>query len=154
MNNETPKIAVDCIVLVPGGIVLIERKWPPLGYAIPGGFVDVGETLEAAAKREMKEELNLDVEIIDQLGIYDDPERDPRKHVISVVFVGKSCQTPVAGDDAKKCHVFRIAEIENMVDFPVELVFDHRKILQDYLDEGYPKMLVDDYIKENEFKTS
>jgi len=149
MNFETPKLAVDCIVLVPGGIVLIERKWPPLGFAIPGGFVDVGETLAAAAKREMKEELNLDVEILGQLGVYDDPKRDPRKHVVSVVFVGKSQGQPVAGDDANKCHVIKIAGISDMNKFPVELAFDHKQILQDYIKSGYPKILVDDWIKQN-----
>lgn len=128
MNHETPKLAVDCIVLVEGGIVLIERTWPPLGYALPGGFVDVGETLKQAAIREMKEELNLDVTILGILGIYDDPNRDPRKHVVSAVFVGTASGQPVAGDDAKAAFVWEIG-IEPMP----KMAFDHEQILADFM---------------------
>lgn len=137
MNNETPKLAVDCIVLVPiqkngestrNGIVLIERKYPPLGYALPGGFVDVGETLKQAAIREMKEELNLDVTITNQVGIYDNPSRDPRTHVISVVFLAFARNKPVAGDDAKKAFVWDY-KTEKMPKF----AFDHSNIIIDSL---------------------
>jgi len=86
---KSPSLAVDCIVMTPKGIVLIERKNPPHGFAIPGGFVDEGEILEDAARREMQEELNLKVEIVGRLGIYDKPDRDPRQHVISIVYVGE-----------------------------------------------------------------
>lgn len=133
MNTETPKLAVDCIVMVPGGIVFIERRWPPLGCALPGGFVDVGETLEHAAIREMKEELNLDVKILGRLGIYDDPKRDPRKHVVSVVFVGRADKMPVAGDDAKETRVVRIHRNTKLEELDFTLVFDHAKILTDFM---------------------
>lgn len=126
MNLETPKLAVDCIVMTPGGVVLIERKNPPHGFAIPGGFVDVGETLKDAAIREMKEELNLDVKILGQLGIYDKPDRDPRQHVVSVVFVGRSSETPSAGDDAKEIYICR--DLTN----PPTLAFDHGAILKEF----------------------
>jgi len=130
MNHETPKLAVDCIVVVPGGIVLIERTWAPLGFALPGGFVDVGETLEQAAIREMNEELNLNVKIQERLGIYDEPNRDPRKHVVSVCFVGTAKKQPAAGDDAKAVHVVRV---EHSTDLEkLKLVFDHEAILKDF----------------------
>jgi 8-oxo-dGTP diphosphatase len=137
VNVETPKLAVDCIVLAPKpdnpseqGIVLIKRKYPPLGYAIPGGFVDIGETTQQAAIREMKEELNVDVNINFMLGIYDDPQRDPRRHVVSVVFAGTANQIPVAGDDAKDLTVWSIKEIDAI---KPKLAFDHEKILKDFI---------------------
>ena len=137
MNYETPKLAVDCIVSVPDGIVLIKRKYPPLGCAIPGGFVDVGETLEQAAIREMKEELNLNVRITGMLGIYDDPNRDPRQHVISVVFMGQADGNPVAGDDAKEIVLWneRTNDYFGLYDqFKLpEMAFDHKKILKDFI---------------------
>lgn len=133
MNKETPSLAVDCIVMVPGGVVFIERKYPPLGFAIPGGFVDVGETLEQAAIREMKEELNVDVEILGRLGIYDNPKRDPRRHVVSVVFVGKSDKTPVAGDDAKDTKLVRIPAYSDVKSLGINLVFDHEEIIRDFV---------------------
>lgn len=133
MNNETPKLAVDCIVIVEKdgeeGIVLIERSWPPLGCAIPGGFVDVGERLHDAAVREMQEELNLNVLIGGQVGIYDDPKRDPRTHVVSVAFWGGADGQPVAGDDAKSAFVWKYTS-EPMP----EMVADHRTILLDFLE--------------------
>lgn len=131
MNHETPKLAVDCIVLVTKddeqGIVLIQRKYPPLGCAIPGGFVDVGEKLRDAAVREMSEELNLDVKILSQLGVYDDPARDPRKHVVSVAFLAWADGLPVAGDDAREAFVWKF-----MSEPMPEMVCDHRQILLDY----------------------
>jgi 8-oxo-dGTP diphosphatase len=136
MNLETPKLAVDCIVLVPSGLVLIERQNPPYGYALPGGFVDVGETCSQAAIREMKEELNLDVTLLGQLGVYDKPDRDPRQHVVSVVFVGTAEANPVAGDDAKAVHVWA-----NLTALP-RLAFDHEDILLDFKNSDYHKHLV------------
>jgi ADP-ribose pyrophosphatase YjhB (NUDIX family) len=85
-----PLIAVDVIIEIDGRIVLIERKNYPPGWAIPGGFVDVGESVEAAAIREMREETGLDVELTDLLGVYSRPDRDPRGHTVSIVYVGRS----------------------------------------------------------------
>lgn len=124
---KTPYSAVDIIIeLAGGGIVLIERKNPPFGWAIPGGFVDVGESLEDAARREALEETSLDVRLITQLHAYSDPKRDPRFHTVAVVFVATAAGAPVARDDAKNCGVFTV---ENL---PHPMAFDHAKILKDY----------------------
>jgi len=131
---ETPKLTVDVIVRVwegdhLQGIVLIQRKNPPLGLAIPGGFVEVGESVEAAAVREMKEEVGLDVRLAGLLGVYSDPKRDPRFHTASVVFVGDALGKPRAASDAKEVMVYPFEEI------PLDrLVFDHRQILLDFLE--------------------
>jgi len=109
------------------GIVLIERKNPPHGIALPGGFVDIGESCEHALVREMKEEISLDVQIVKLLGVYSDPKGDPRFHTVSVVYVCKAYGEPKAADDAKKCFVYPLDEI------PMEqLVFDHAKIIKDF----------------------
>jgi ADP-ribose pyrophosphatase YjhB (NUDIX family) len=110
------------------GVVLIERKNPPPGWALPGGFVDYGETLEAAAVREAREETSLDVELIRQLGAYSDPSRDPRFHTISTVFLARATGRPRGADDAKAAIVF------DPRDRTRPLAFDHRKILDDYLE--------------------
>jgi ADP-ribose pyrophosphatase YjhB (NUDIX family) len=109
------------------GVVLIERKNPPPGWALPGGFVDYGETLEAAAVREAREETSLDVELVGQLGAYSDPSRDPRFHTISTVFLARAKGDPRGADDAKSAVVF------DPHDRTRPLAFDHRKILDDYL---------------------
>jgi 8-oxo-dGTP diphosphatase len=130
---KTPYLAVDGVVrLWEGerfkGIVLIERRYEPLGYALPGGFVEVGETVEEAVLREVKEETGLDARIVKLLGVYSEPNRDPRFHVVSVVFVLDAYGEPKGGDDAKKALVFPIE------DLPFDkIVFDHAKILKDYL---------------------
>jgi ADP-ribose pyrophosphatase YjhB (NUDIX family) len=112
-------------------IVLIERKNPPYGWALPGGFVDYGESLEEAAVREAKEETSLDIELLGQLHTYSDPARDPRFHTISTVYVARAKGQPRAQDDAKKIGIFTID------DRPRPLAFDHEKILEDYLrDKG------------------
>jgi len=108
------------------GIVLIKRKNPPYGWAIPGGFVDYGESLEKAAIREAKEETSLDVTLKYQMHTYSDPKRDPRKHTVSTVYVGSAQGIPKARDDAKEIGIFTDDEI----DFP--LAFDHKQILSDY----------------------
>ncbi len=124
---RNPVPTVDIIIEVgKRGIVLIERKNPPYGWALPGGFVDYGESLEEAACREAKEETSMDVRLLCQLHAYSDPERDPRRHTISVVFVARADGEPVAGDDAKGVGVFTE---ENL---PAPLCFDHEKILKDY----------------------
>ncbi|GAB4430908.1 MAG: NUDIX hydrolase [Turneriella sp.] len=124
---RNPVPTVDIIIETPKGIVLIERRNAPHGWAIPGGFVDYGETLEAAARREAKEETSLDVELKSLLYVYSNPSRDPRLHTVSAVFVAKAKGTPRAADDARNLRVFKPAQL------PSELAFDHRKILDDYL---------------------
>ena len=130
---KTPLIAVDGIVLlykenVFVGMVAIERKNPPFGLALPGGFVDVGESCESAVVREMKEELSLDTELVKMFGVYSEPERDPRGHVISVVYILKSDGIPVAKDDAKAIKIIGLNNFENF-----DFAFDHKKIIKDYV---------------------
>ena len=124
---KNPLPTVDIIIELDNkGIVLIKRAKEPFGWAIPGGFVDYGESLEEAAKREAKEETSLEVELVGQLGAYSAPERDPRHHTISVVFVARASGEPKGGDDAKEAGVFTR---ENL---PTSLAFDHAQILADY----------------------
>jgi ADP-ribose pyrophosphatase YjhB (NUDIX family) len=112
-------------------IVLIKRKNPPAGWALPGGFVDYGETLESAAIREAKEETGLDVELVRQFHSYSDPKRDARHHTITTVFVAKARGKAVAGDDAKEVGEFRRDNL------PEQIAFDHRDILDDYFTGRY-----------------
>jgi len=124
---RNPIPTVDIIIEMEGGIVLVQRKNPPLGWALPGGFVDYGESLEEAAIREAKEETSLDVHSIVQFGAYSDPNRDPRLHTISVVFTGRGEGELRAGDDAGNVRVFSPENI------PGDLAFDHGRILKDYI---------------------
>ena len=130
---ETPKLTVDVIIRVweehhLQGVVLIERENPPVGLAIPGGFVEVGESVQDAALREMKEETGLEVQLAYLLGVYSAPNRDPRFHTVSVVFVGDAVGRPKAGSDATEASVYSLEEI------PLDrLVFDHREILLEFL---------------------
>jgi ADP-ribose pyrophosphatase YjhB (NUDIX family) len=124
---QNPIPTVDIIIEVGSkGIVLIKRKNPPYGWAIPGGFVDYGESLEVAAVREAKEETNLDVKLIRQFHTYSDPKRDPRHHSISTVYIAKAKGVPKAKDDALEIGIF------NETNLPDEIAFDHREILKDY----------------------
>jgi ADP-ribose pyrophosphatase YjhB (NUDIX family) len=124
---QNPIPTVDIIIEVkPGGIVLIKRKNPPYGWAIPGGFVDYGESLEDAALREAREETSLEVTSLKQFHTYSDPRRDPRHHSISTVFVGKGMGTPMARDDALEIAIF------DRFNLPHDIAFDHRSILEDY----------------------
>jgi len=126
MPHEGPRATVDVIIEVEGGIVLVRRRYPPLGWAIPGGFVDRGERAEDAARREMREETSLDVELVDLLGVYSDPARDARGHTLSAVYVGRARGRPRAGDDALETGVFSATTL------PAPLVFDHARIVDDY----------------------
>lgn len=124
---RNPLPTVDIIIEVEGGIVLIERKNEPFGWALPGGFVDYGESLEQAAVREAREETSLHVSNLRLLGCYSDPARDRRHHTISTVFVATGTGTPLAADDAASLQVFSPHSL------PDPLCFDHRTILNDYL---------------------
>lgn len=126
---RTPLLAAD-VVIEPAAaespsVVLIRRANPPLGWALPGGFVDVGETVEAAAVREAREETGLDVRQLELLGVYSDPDRDPRGHTVSTVFVCRAEGHPVGADDAAEAAVFPLDALP-------PLVFDHARILADY----------------------
>ncbi len=127
-RNPTPTvdIIIELIDRPARPIVLIERKNPPFGWAIPGGFVDYGETVETAAIREAKEETGLEIELIEQFYVYSDPNRDPRQHTLSVVFLATAIGEPQAADDAKHLELFEPWRI------PQNLCFDHDRILKDY----------------------
>jgi ADP-ribose pyrophosphatase YjhB (NUDIX family) len=128
---KNPVPTVDIIIEIERengreGVILIKRKNPPYGWALPGGFVDYGESLEEAAVREAKEETSLDVSLVHQLHTYSDPERDPRQHTISTVYIATASGQPKARDDAEDIGVF------NQEDIRFSLAFDHEKILEDY----------------------
>jgi len=126
-NHRNPVPTVDIIIEVAGrGVVLIERKNIPHGWALPGGFVDYGESLEAAAVREAKEETSLEVQLIEQFYTYSDPSRDPRKHTISTVYIATAQGIPQGADDAKRAKIFTKGQLPNPI------VFDHPRILSDY----------------------
>ena len=129
LPHPTPDPTVDAIIELPGDrIVLIERRWPPHGWALPGGFVEVGETVEDACIREALEETGLHIQLRALLGVYSDPARDARRHTISTVFVASAVGEPAGGDDAAAA---RAVTLRELTDFP--LVFDHARIVQDYL---------------------
>jgi len=123
-----PFTTVDAIIEIQGGIVVIKRSNPPFGWALPGGFVDYGESLEGAVKREAKEETNLDLTGIKQFHTYSDPERDPRFHTIGTVFVAKGKGMPAAGDDAAGLRIIKLNEVKK-----INFAFDHKKIIRDYI---------------------
>lgn len=122
---RNPVPTVDIIIEVNKKIVLIERKNPPFGWALPGGFVDYGESYETAAIREAKEETNLNIENLQQFRTYSDPDRDPRRHTASTVFTAQASGEPKAGDDATRAALFSRDNLP-------QLAFDHDKILEDY----------------------
>ncbi len=129
MNHPVP--TVDLIIAVGGGIVLIRRKYPPHGWALPGGFVEVGETLEEAALREGEEETGLRIRLLRQFHSYSDPARDARRHTITTVFLAEGDGELKAADDAAEAAVFLPGGL------PSPLVFDHAEILKDYFAGRY-----------------
>jgi len=122
---KNPVPTVDIIIEVGTKIVLIKRKNPPYGWALPGGFVDYGESYETAAAREAEEETGIIVQNLTQFRTYSDPDRDPRQHTASTIFIAQADTEPVAGDDAAEAELFTE---ENLPD----LAFDHGKIVADY----------------------
>lgn len=130
-NPRNPIPTVDIIIEYKGGIILIKRKNPPEGWALPGGFVDYGESLETAAFREAKEETGLNIKLIRQFHTYSDPNRDSRHHTITTVYIAKAKGIAIAGDDAEQIGAFKRGV------FPEEIAFDHREILNDYFTGRY-----------------
>jgi 8-oxo-dGTP diphosphatase len=127
-RHRNPVPTVDIIIECQDrGLVLIERANPPYGWALPGGFVDYGESLEAAAIREAREETGLIVTLLGQFHTYSDPRRDPRQHTITTVYVAQGLGTPRAASDARRLAIFAPETL------PPVLAFDHRHILQEYL---------------------
>jgi len=127
MHYRNPKPTVDIIIETQQGVVLIRRATPPLGWALPGGFVEEGESLAAAAVREAFEETSLIIRLIEQFFSYSDPSRDPRQHTISTVFIAAAEGDPIAGDDASYAQTFSLKKL------PEPLAFDHSTILKDYI---------------------
>ncbi len=130
MKPVTPLLTVDALIIFEGKLVLIRRKNPPFEgqFALPGGFVEVGEMVETAAAREAKEETGLDINIVKLLGVYSDPSRDPRGHTVSICFLAKGKGKLKAGSDAKDTGLFSLNEIP-------ELAFDHNKIVDEARDD-------------------
>jgi ADP-ribose pyrophosphatase YjhB (NUDIX family) len=128
---RNPFLTVDVIIEIGGGVVLIKRKNPPPGWAIPGGFVDYGETVEDAVVREAREETGLAVTLVRQFHTYSAPDRDPRHHTVSIIFIATASGSPVAADDAKEAEIFTGDNL------PEDIAFDHRQILEDYFNGKY-----------------
>ncbi|UCD06560.1 MAG: NUDIX hydrolase [candidate division WOR-3 bacterium] len=131
MEHRNPVPTVDIIIEIAGKIVLIKRRNPPHGWALPGGFIDYGESAEAAARREAREETGLEITGLKQFHCYSDPARDPRQHTISIVFSARASGQPRPGDDAADLALF------DQIALPEEIAFDHRRILEDYFRRKY-----------------
>jgi 8-oxo-dGTP diphosphatase len=128
-KGRVPRITADVVIeLEDGRIVLVRRRNPPPGWALPGGFLDYGESLEACARREAREETGLEVDLVRQLHAYSDPGRDPRGHTVTVVFLARASGEPRGGDDAAEARAFARDRL------PSPIAFDHRRILEDYLE--------------------
>ncbi|MCD4700620.1 MAG: NUDIX hydrolase [Candidatus Aegiribacteria sp.] len=128
MRPVTPLITVDAIIeLSDGKIVLVKRKYPPPGWAIPGGFVDPGESLAEAVRREAREETSLDIEVVSIFHVYSKPWRDPRGDTVSIVYYCKANGNPEGGDDAVEAVAFAPDCLPDVI------AFDHRKIIQQFL---------------------
>ncbi len=132
---RNPLLTVDIIIERDGGVVMVERRNPPKGWALPGGFVDYGESLEAAAIREAREETSLEIRLVEQFHAYSDPDRDPRRHTAAMVFIARASGVLKAADDAKRADIFTRANP------PRPIAFDHETILGDYFryQSGTPK---------------
>lgn len=131
-TENCPKVCVDAIIDMGAGmIVMVERAHEPQGWALPGGFVEVGESIEEAVLREIKEETGLDVELVRQFHTYSSPRRDPRFHSISTVFLCRGKGKPKAASDAKN------VELYHQMNLPSDIAFDHKQILDDYFTERY-----------------
>jgi 8-oxo-dGTP diphosphatase len=129
-----PVLTADVLITPEDGsrrLVLIRRKHPPPGWALPGGHVEVGETVEQAAAREALEETGLTVRLVRQFHVYSDPRRDPRRHTVSVVFLGRASGEPSGSDDAAEAAWFAHDSL------PTEIAFDHAQILQDFFSGRY-----------------
>jgi len=126
---KQPSLAVDCIITIKGTnkLVLIERRDPPLGLSLPGGFVEYGETVEEAVRREIAEEVNCELLGLEQFKVYSNPPRDPRHHTVAVVFTATTQSIPKAGDDAKTVHVLAPHWFP-----PQQMAFDHAQIIKDW----------------------
>jgi len=135
-SYRNPLLTVDIIIEIDQHIVLIKRKNPPYGWALPGGFVDYGESLEASAVREAKEETCLDIDLIEQFHTYSAPDRDPRHHTVTTVFLAQASGDPKASDDAKSIGMFTKDTL------PDPIAFDHNRILDDFFryKNGEPKL--------------
>lgn len=132
-NTESPRVCVDAIIdMGAGQVLLIERKHEPKGWALPGGFVEVGESLEAAVLREIKEETGLQVELVRQFHTYSDPKRDPRGATISTVFIARGHGEPLKSTDETSA-----SGLFHQMNLPADMPFDHRQILTDYFVERY-----------------
>ncbi len=125
---RNPFPTVDVIIDMGGRIVLVERRNQPRGWALPGGFIDYGESAEQAAVREAREETGLEVELVEQFHTYSAPDRDPRFHTLSVVFLARADGTPRGGDDARRAELFSPHEL------PEPMAFDHARIISDWLE--------------------
>ncbi len=125
-SYRNPLLTVDIIIEIDRCLVLIERRNSPHGWALPGGFVDYGESLEACAVREAREETGLNVRLLEQFHTYSAPDRDPRHHSVTTVYLATAAGVPRADDDAAKVGLFQAGEL------PQPIVFDHEKILRDY----------------------
>jgi ADP-ribose pyrophosphatase YjhB (NUDIX family) len=125
-RHRNPFPTVDVIVEINEGIVLVNRANPPYGWALPGGFVDYGESLEACAIREAREETMLDIALVEQFHTYSDPSRDPRHHSVTTVYICKAQGKPKGADDARAAEIFELDKL------PEPVAFDHSKIIHDY----------------------
>jgi len=130
-ERKSPRPTVDIIIRRGSGVVLIRRRYPPTGWALPGGFVEIGESLEEAAVREGREETSLEIILERQFHSYSDPSRDPRRHTITTVFLAEGTGELKAADDAADAGIF------TPDDLPSPLAFDHAEILQDYFSKKY-----------------